>query len=100
MPEACLRHDGRGIMSSTPHGLHSADPRAGAVAAGVGRDQILLGRIAGAHGIRGEVIIHAYTEPPENIAAYGPLTDRSGARVFYIEYRRVTAKGVVARLTG
>ena len=61
---------------------------------------VLLGRIAAAHGIRGEVMIHAYTEPPENIAAYGPLTDRSGARVFYIEYRRVTAKGVVARLTG
>jgi len=62
--------------------------------------RVLLGRIAAAHGIRGEVLIHAYTEPPENIAAYGPLTDRSGARVFAIECQRVTAKGVVARLTG
>jgi len=87
-------------MSSTPHGLHSADPRAGAVAAGVGRDQILLGRIAGAHGIRGEVIIHAFTEPPENIAAYGPLIDEAGARTFEIAIVHVTAKGVVARLAG
>jgi 16S rRNA processing protein RimM len=65
-----------------------------------GQMRVLLGRIAAAHGIRGEVVIHAYTEPPENIAAYGPLTDRSGARVFDIECRRVTAKGVIAHLTG
>ena len=87
-------------MSSTPHGLHSADPRAGLVTAGVGRDRILLGRIAGAHGIRGEVIVHAFTEPPENIAAYGPLSDEAGARTFRIETARATAKGVVARLAG
>jgi len=62
--------------------------------------RVLLGRIAAAHGIRGEVVIKPYTEPPENIAAYGPLTDRSGARVFAIECRRVTAKGVIARLSG
>jgi 16S rRNA processing protein RimM len=65
-----------------------------------GQVRILLGRIAAAHGIRGEVLIHAYTEPPENIAAYGPLTDRAGGRVFDIECRRVTAKGVVAHLAG
>ncbi len=62
--------------------------------------RILLGRIAGAHGIRGEVIVHAFTEPPENIAAYGPLFDESGARTFRIEIVHVTAKGVVARLEG
>jgi 16S rRNA processing protein RimM len=65
-----------------------------------GSNRILLGRIAGAHGIRGEVIIHAYTEPPENIAAYGPLSDEAGARTFRIESARATAKGVVARLAG
>jgi 16S rRNA processing protein RimM len=64
-----------------------------------GQMRVLLGRIAAAHGLRGEVMIQAYTEPPENIAAYGPLTDRSGARHFHIECRRVTAKGVIAGLT-
>ena len=44
------------------------------MAAATGRDRILLGRIAGAHGIRGEVIIHAFTEPAENIAAVGLYT--------------------------
>jgi 16S rRNA processing protein RimM len=66
----------------------------------VSQVRVRLGRIAAAHGIRGEVLIEAYTEPPENIAAYGPLTDRAGARVFKIECQRVTPKGVVARLAG
>jgi 16S rRNA processing protein RimM len=62
--------------------------------------RLLLGRIAGAHGIRGEVVIHAYTAAPEAIAAYGPLWDEGGRRTFTIERLRVTAKGVVARLSG
>jgi 16S rRNA processing protein RimM len=70
------------------------------VATLTGRDRILLGRIAGAHGIRGEVIIHAFTHPPENIAAYGPLSDEAGVRAFEIAIVHVTAKGVVARLAG
>ena len=41
--------------------------------------RILLGHIAGAHGIRGEVLIKTYTEAPENVGAYGPLSDESGA---------------------
>jgi 16S rRNA processing protein RimM len=70
------------------------------VVAATERDRILLGRIAGAHGIRGEVIIHAFTDPPENIAAYGLLSDEAGARTFRIETARATTKGVVARLAG
>ena len=62
--------------------------------------RILLGRIAGAHGIRGEVVIHAFTDPPENIAAYGPLADEAGARTFLIESARASGKGVVARIGG
>ena len=65
-----------------------------------GETRVLLGRIADAHGTRGEVLIHVYTEPPANIAAYGPLTDATGTRAFAIECPRVTAKGVLARLSG
>jgi 16S rRNA processing protein RimM len=66
--------------------------------AGTGK-RILLGRIAGGHGIRGEVRITAFTERPEDIAAYGPLDDGAG-RMFKIEAVRATGKGVVARLAG
>jgi len=69
------------------------------VAAAEKPTRLLLGRIAGAHGIRGEVLIHAFTAAPEDIGAYGPLSD-GGTRTFQIEGARVTAKGVVARLAG
>jgi 16S rRNA processing protein RimM len=62
--------------------------------------RILLGRIAGAHGIRGEVLIHAYTSAPEDIAAYGTLSDAAGKRSFEIRIVRTTPKGVVARIAG
>jgi len=61
--------------------------------------RILLGRIAGAHGIRGEVLIRTFTARPEDIGTYGPLSD-GGARWFKIDSARVTARGVVARLAG
>jgi 16S rRNA processing protein RimM len=39
---------------------------------------ILLGVITGAHGIRGEVKIKAFTEDPKAIAGYGPLQAGDG----------------------
>jgi 16S rRNA processing protein RimM len=63
-------------------------------------EKVLLARILTAHGLRGEVKILTFTEVPENIAVYGPLTTRDG-RTFRIESLRA-AKGeaVIARLSG
>lgn len=61
---------------------------------------VRLGRITGAHGIKGEVVIQASTERPEDVAAYGPVTDAEGRRHFTIESVRATGKGVIARLAG
>ncbi len=61
---------------------------------------VLLGRIAGAHGIRGDVLIKTFTEAPENIATYGPLTSMDGAARYDIRIRRVTPKGVIAGIKG
>src|SRR5262245_48625128 len=62
--------------------------------------RILLGRIAGAHGLKGEVLIHSFAEVPESIAAYGPLSDAAGGKTFTILGAKPTPKGVVARLAG
>jgi 16S rRNA processing protein RimM len=62
-------------------------------------DRICLGRIAGAHGLDGAVLIRSFTAEPSAIAAYGALRDGSGRR-FEIKVRRVTPKGVVARIEG
>jgi 16S rRNA processing protein RimM len=61
--------------------------------------RILLGRIAGAHGIRGEVLVRTFTDRPEDVAAYGRPDDGAG-RAFQVEATRATSKGVVARLAG
>ncbi len=62
--------------------------------------RVLLGEITGVHGIRGEVIVRTYTEPPENIGAYGPLEDEAGTTNFNIEVKRVSSKGAVVLITG
>jgi 16S rRNA processing protein RimM len=62
--------------------------------------RILVGEIAGAHGIRGDVLVRTYTENPDAIATYGPLTDATGQRSFSLRVVRVTSKGIVARVNG
>jgi 16S rRNA processing protein RimM len=62
--------------------------------------RVLLGHIAGAHGIKGDVLVNTYTGEPQNIAAYGPLSDETGQRTFTLRVRRVTAKGVIASIDG
>lgn len=62
--------------------------------------RVLLGRIAGVHGLKGEVVVHAYTEYPEDIAAYGPLSDKQGQREVELEVVRLSDKGVIARVSG
>ncbi|MFT3732657.1 MAG: ribosome maturation factor RimM [Hyphomicrobium sp.] len=62
--------------------------------------RILVGEIGSAHGIRGDVLIRSFTETPDAIAAYGPLTDLNGSKSFSLRVVRVTDKGIVARIDG
>lgn len=61
---------------------------------------LLLGVITGAHGIKGDVLIRAYTDAPADIGAYGPLSDEAGEHSFTLRVRRVTRAGVVAAVEG
>lgn len=62
--------------------------------------RVLLGEITTVHGIKGEVVIRSHTADPEDIAAYGPLSDETGTRTFHVTSARAGPKGVVARLKG
>ncbi len=62
--------------------------------------RICLGKIADAHGIRGELRIRTYTEAPEDISAYGPLENEAGDRRFSFSKVRLVKDGIVARLEG
>lgn len=64
-------------------------------------DRVLLGRITGAHGLKGEVKIAAFTAEPEDVAAYGPLQSADGsATVEIVSLRAAGGGAVVARLAG
>jgi len=65
--------------------------------------RILLGRIHGAFGVRGEVKLESFTDPPVQVFRYQPwiLRDARGVEREIAGARgRATAKGVVALLPG
>jgi 16S rRNA processing protein RimM len=62
---------------------------------------ILLGAIAGVHGVRGEVKVKSFTADPLAIATYGPLYDDDGRR-FDLKLTQKAAKDtiVIAKIEG
>jgi 16S rRNA processing protein RimM len=62
--------------------------------------RILVGAIAGAHGVRGEVTIKSFTADPRKIAAYGPLFDEDGGREFKLILRGQVRGLVIAKIDG
>lgn len=63
-------------------------------------NQVCVGIVAGAHGLKGAVKIRSFTENPKDVAAYGPVTDQSGERSFEIHIVSANQKGLVAELSG
>jgi len=62
--------------------------------------RVLLGHIAGAHGIRGAVLVRTYTAEQEAIADYGPLANEAGTAQYVLTVEGATAKGVICRVQG
>lgn len=62
--------------------------------------RILVGVVAGAHGVRGELKIKSFTAEPRAIAAYGPLGDRTGTRSFRLKLRGAVRGLLIARIDG
>ena len=62
---------------------------------------ILMGAIAGVHGVKGEVKVKSFTGDPLAIAAYGPLFDDAGKR-FELKLSSKSAKDavVIAKIAG
>ncbi|MEM9626529.1 MAG: ribosome maturation factor RimM [Pseudomonadota bacterium] len=56
--------------------------------------------IAAAHGIRGALRIKSFTEVPEDVAAYGPVFDQEGQRLFSLDVIGPTKGGVIAKVEG
>ncbi len=58
---------------------------------------ILVGRVAGAFGVKGEVRITAFTADPLALTDYGPLLRKDGSVALTITAARAAKNGVIAR---
>ena len=63
-------------------------------------DRLCLAAIAAPHGVRGLVKLKTFTEVPEDVAAYGPLSDESGGRSFKLTLKGKAKGGVIALIDG
>lgn len=63
------------------------------------RQQVCLGHIVGAHGVRGLVTIRPYTEVGEDIVAYGPLNTGAGRRLSLV-LKGAKKTGLIAAIDG
>jgi len=62
--------------------------------------RVMLGVITGAHGVRGEVKVKAFTADPRALARYGALEDEAGGREFKASVRGVARDLAIVRLDG
>jgi 16S rRNA processing protein RimM len=63
-------------------------------------ERVCLGVVAGAHGVRGLVRVKSFTDRPDDIAAYGPVTDDSGGRRFHLTVVGHLKAAVLVRVEG
>ncbi len=61
--------------------------------------RVLVGRVAGAFGVRGEVRITAYTEDPLALLRYRTLAREDGSAVLTLENGRAVKGAVIGRAT-
>jgi 16S rRNA processing protein RimM len=59
--------------------------------------KIVVGAIAGAYGVRGEVRVKSFCAQPEDIETYVPLTDAKG-RAYHLAILRPIKNGFAARI--
>jgi len=61
---------------------------------------ILMGRILGAHGVKGLVKLASFADNPEDIASYGPLFDKYGEQSWKVKLNGVMKNHFLATLSG
>jgi 16S rRNA processing protein RimM len=58
---------------------------------------ILVGQVAGAFGVQGEVRVTAHTADPMSLIEYSPLMDEAGRPVLTLSHGRAVKGAVIAR---
>ena len=86
-PRLLLKLDCGNIFHSDRHSRFRGDD--GFVDGIMNNNLVLLGRITGAHGIRGAVKLKSFTTDPKAIATYGALTTADGRAVEILRLKAV-----------
>jgi len=63
-------------------------------------DWVCVAAVATAHGIRGALKLRCFTERPEDAAAYGPVYDRQGRRLFALKIIGQSRGGMLVEAEG
>jgi 16S rRNA processing protein RimM len=63
-------------------------------------DWVCVAAVATAHGIRGALKLRCFTERPEDAAAYGPVYDQHGKRLFALEVIGRSRGGILVAAEG
>jgi len=70
------------------------------VAANRPEARVCVGVITGARGLKGEVRVRSFTARPEDVGAYGPLSDEAGTRTLKLKVTGPAKDAVFARVEG
>lgn len=62
--------------------------------------KICVGIFLGSHGVRGQVRLGSYTDDPEAIFDYVPLSDEKGTRNFNVMFKGMSKKAFIASVEG
>ncbi|PWC33445.1 ribosome maturation factor RimM [Azospirillum sp. TSO35-2] len=62
--------------------------------------RVCVGQFVGSHGVRGLVKLRSFTAEPADVAAYGPLSDDSGARRFTVALQGMVKDNFLAKVEG
>jgi 16S rRNA processing protein RimM len=65
-------------------------------------NMVVIGKISGVFGVRGQVKVYSYTEPRENILKYDPWMLGSGDnwKPYQVTSGKLQGKGLIAQLKG
>lgn len=79
---------------------HAAPAAAASAAPAERAPRVCIGRIVDAHGVRGIVRVQSHTANPDDLTAYGPLSDAAGTRRFTLAVTGRVRGLLLARVEG
>lgn len=59
-----------------------------------------MGVVTGARGVKGDIRVKSFTEDPETLGSYAPITDKTGSREYRIKVTGIAKGQLITRFKG